>query len=84
MLSLKDFLAILHDLLSSLNVIEYIHYVKSVQVQSYSSPYFHVFGPEITPYLDTFDIVIVIVTEYIVITESAAQMFFEKRCILGT
>ena len=44
MLSMKDFLAILHDLLSSLNVIEYIHYVKSVQIRSYFQSVFSCVG----------------------------------------
>ena len=36
----------------------YIHCVKSVQIRSFSGPYFRAFGPEKTPYLDTFHAVI--------------------------
>ena len=32
----------------------YIHCVKSVQIRGFSGPYFRAFGPEKTPYLDTF------------------------------
>ena len=44
-----------------------VHCVKSVQIQSFSGPYFPVFspntgkyGPEETPYLDTFRVVVFI------------------------
>ena len=36
----------------------YIHCVESVQIRSFSGPYFRAFGPEKTPYLDTFHTVI--------------------------
>ena len=34
------------------------HCVKSIQIGSFSGPYFSVFGPEKTPYLDTFHTVV--------------------------
>ena len=35
-----------------------VHCVESIQIRSFSGPYFPVFGPEKTPYLDSFHAVV--------------------------